>query len=60
MPIMVGNFAGRTNLPTVVAGSTFECGQRALTAAYVGPIGGGSDRTYNGGLHMMFNHYSGR
>jgi len=59
-PFTVGNFAGRSSLTNVVAGSTIEFNQRShLTAAYVGPIGGGSARAFDGGVQLMFNHFFG-
>ena len=59
-PFTVGNFTGGSSLTNVVAGSTFEFNQRShLTAAYVGPIGGGSARAFDGGVQLMFNHFFG-
>jgi len=59
-PFTIGNFTDSSSLTNVVAGSTFEFNQRSqLTAAYVGPIGGGSARGFDGGVQVMFNHFFG-
>jgi hypothetical protein len=55
-PFQVGNFNGTTSLTNIVAGTTFEFAKRSnLTASYVGPIGGGSDRQFDGGLQMFYS-----
>ena len=55
-PFQVGNFTGTTSLTNIVAGTTFEFGKRSnLTASYVGPIGGGSDRPFDGGLQVFYS-----
>ena len=60
-PFTVGNFSGRSSLTNIVAGVTFEMNQRShLVASYVGPVGGGSDRAFDGGVQVMFNHHFGR
>lgn len=60
-PFQVGNFGGTSSLTNMVVGSTFEFAQRSqLTVAYTTPIGGGSDRQYNGGLQFFYNQPLGR
>jgi len=56
-PFQVGNFAGTTSLTNIVAGTTFEFGKSSnLTASYVGPVGGGSDRQFDGGLQLFYSY----
>jgi hypothetical protein len=56
-PFQVGNFTGTTSLTNIVAGTTFEFGKRSnLTASYVGPVGGGSDRQFDGGLQLFYSY----
>ena len=55
-PFQVGNFTGTTSLTNIVAGTTFEFGKSSnLTASYVGPVGGGSDRQFDGGLQVFYS-----
>lgn len=55
-PFQVGNFGGTSSLTNMVVGSTFEFAQRSqLTVGYTTPVGGGSDRQYNGGLQVFYN-----
>lgn len=55
-PFQVGNFGGTSSLTNLVVGSTFEFAQRSqLTVGYTTPVGGGSDRQYNGGLQVFYN-----
>lgn len=55
-PFQVGNFTGTTSLTNFVAGTTFEFGKRSnFTASYVGPIGGGSDRQFDGGVQLFYS-----
>lgn len=55
-PFQVGNFTGTSSLTNIVAGTTLEFGKRSnLTASYVGPIGGGSARQYDGGLQLFYS-----
>jgi len=59
-PFQVGNFNGTTSLTNLVAGTTLEFGKRSqLTASYVGPIGGGSDRQFDGGFQLFFSRQLG-
>ena len=59
-PFQVGNFNGSTSITSVVAGTTFEFGRRSqLTAGYATPIGGGSDRQYDGAFQFNFNRLLG-
>ena len=56
-PFQVGNFTGTTSLTNIVAGTTFEFGKSSnLTASYVGPVGGGSDRQFDGGLQLFYSY----
>lgn len=56
-PFQVSNSLGNTSLTNIVVGNTLEFGQRTnLTAAYTGPLGGGLDRQYNGGLQLFLSH----
>ncbi len=52
----LGNELGVTSLVNGLVGLNFEWGQRStLTFAYATPIGGGSDRWFDGELRAMFN-----
>lgn len=56
-PFQVTNSHGTSSLTNFSAGTTFEFGQQTkVTAAYLGPIGGGSDRQYHGGLQLFVSH----
>ena len=56
-PFQVSNSFGTDSLTNIVCGNTFEFAQSThLTAAYTGPIGGGTDRQYNGGLQLFLSH----
>ena len=60
-PYQVGNFGGTSSLTNLVVGSTFEFAQQSqLTVGYTTPVGGGSDRQYNGGLQVFYNRTLGR
>jgi hypothetical protein len=55
-PFQVGDFTGTTSLTNIVAGAAFEFGRTTqLTAAYVGPLGGGADRQFDGACTLMLN-----
>lgn len=55
-PFQVGDFTGNTSLTNLVVATTLEFGLRTqLTAAYVGPIGGGVDRQFDGAMTLMLN-----
>ncbi|MCC7333733.1 MAG: hypothetical protein IT422_01465 [Pirellulaceae bacterium] len=59
-PFQVGNFGGTSSLTNMVVGSTFEFARRSqLTVGYTTPVGGGSDRQYNGGLQVFYNRVLG-
>lgn len=54
--IEVGNSRGTQSQTSALAGTTFEFGQTSqLTVGYAAPLGGGSDRQYNGALQVMLN-----
>ncbi len=58
---MLGGIETTARDVTAATGPTFEFAQRSqLTVAYATPIGGGSDREYNGGLQVFLNHPIGR
>lgn len=60
-PFQVGNFNGSTSITTLVAGTTVEMGQRTqLIAGYVAPLGGGSDRQFDGALQVHLQRALGR
>lgn len=56
-PFQVSNSLGTDSLTNIVFGNTLEFSQATnVTAAYTGPIGGGNDRQYNGGLQLFLSH----
>ena len=59
-PFQVGNFSGSTSITSIVAGTTLEFGSRSqLTAGYATPLGGGTDRQFDGVFQFNFNRLLG-
>ena len=56
----IGNFADSIEVLNATMGVTAMMGQdKTFTTAYVTPLGGGSDKQFNGELRVMFNWYFG-
>ena len=60
-PFQVGNFGGNTSIISFVAGTTVEFGRRSqLTAGYSTPIGGGTNRQYDGAFQLFYSRNFGQ
>lgn len=52
----IGNFSENIEIFNMVLGSTFRFGTRSfLTVGYSTPLGGGTDRQFDGELRVLFN-----
>jgi hypothetical protein len=55
-PLAIGDFSKSIELLNLSMGTTFELRNRGyLTAAYVTPLGGGSDQQFDGQFRLLYN-----